>query len=156
MEIDNDSPIISSPSYSIDSDVDYLDGDNEQRQFEALDYMNEEIVYEEEIENNSNESKDMVSIPYLNHDQVRKEIYSLFISAYRTKFGSTDKEIHSLLHFLRIALADIVEDPSTCFLPKSFKTIEKEFKKEEENDIIEYIVCGKCHKIYPPHNDNVS
>lgn len=104
-----------------------------------MDYLEDKVHYEE----NSNGNDLEIDLPSLSHDQVRCDVYSLFISVHRTKFGSTDKEIHSVLKFLRIDLADVSND-STCYLPKSFKTIENEFE-QDENDIVEYI----CYSIRP-------
>jgi len=119
---------------------------------DQLEYLQEEIEYEDQNQNQLEVELTAAGAPSMNNYEVRREVYSLFLSAYRTKFGSTDKEMHSLLHFLRLVLADTVQDPSTCNLPKSFKTIEKEFQPEQ-NDIVQYTVCGKCHTLYPSAQD---
>ncbi|KAI9324077.1 hypothetical protein BD770DRAFT_450300 [Pilaira anomala] len=159
MNLDNDSQLSADMDVEYDEDADTTDSGSEYEQQmepgEDLDYLDSEITYEEEEQAvNMNEDKRTINAePLLNNDQVRREVYALFLSAYRTKFSSTDKEIHSLLHFLRIALADTVTDPNTCNLPKSFKTIAKEIKQVED-DFIEYMVCKKCHTLYQVY-DNV-
>lgn len=160
MDLDNDSQPSADMDGEDNEDADTTDSDSEYEQQmepgEDFDYLDSEITYEEEEQVvNMNENEHTMDVePLLNNDQVRREVYALFLSAYRTKFSSTDKEIHSLLHFLRIALADTVTDPNTCNLPKSFKTIAKEFK-QVENNFIEYMVCKKCHTLYQVY-DNVS
>lgn len=153
---EGDSFISDMSSEELDENNDFFENEHQQES-EDLQYLEEEVDYEEEDEeeNLDDEDTDINDGPLLSDDQVRREVYSLFLSAYRIKFGSTDKETHSLLHFLRIALADTVGDSTTCFLPKSFKTLEKEFDSDEI-DIIQYMDCGKCHTLYKLADYNVS
>lgn len=91
----------------------------------------------------------------LNSDlNIKPELDALFLPAFKTRFGCTDKEIDSLLKYFR--LRSEIDDPANPLL-KSYKSLEQEFKSGTDSTITEYTVCKKCHSLYPPLNKhNVS